>query len=179
MSRRHQLHRAPVEHKVATAAFAEEFNEKFLDLLQTVIPNRTELVRHLLNGVPLRRIAVMGNLTLGGARRWFSATVDQLMHPSRPDLLRAYDLDEDDFAQILKRLTEIAEIDDASLTWCDFHGWTECHGMPPCPACQCELPAPPDAFFDLDFGRPRRYCSNACRQRAYRRRRKAAAVVNR
>jgi hypothetical protein len=165
-----------VEHKVATADVAEKFNEKFLELLETVSASRAELIRRMLRGVSLRRIAAVDGISLMEARNQFSATLSQLRHPSRAGLLRAYDLDDDDFAQFFRLLAEAAEADDGSLMWCEFHGWTELHGMPQCPACNCELPIPENPFLDLDFGRPRSYCSNACRQRAYRRRQKAEAV---
>lgn len=45
---------------------------------------------------------------------------------------------------------------------CPRHGWAVLHPYSPmCPVCECSAPRPVD-------GRPRKYCSNACRQSAYR-----------
>ncbi|WP_280247606.1 hypothetical protein [Nocardia abscessus] len=55
------------------------------------------------------------------------------------------------------------------LIWCEWHGYTEPLGFQGCAACPCEMPT--GRVFGLDkIGRPRRHCTNACRQRAYRRR---------
>lgn len=179
MSRR-QARRAPVEHKVATADVAEKFNKKFLDILQTVSPPRAELIQRMLSGSSLRRIALMDEISFEEAYFLFTGTISRLRHSSRAELLRAYDLDEDDFTQVVRLLSEAADGGDGTLMRCEFHGWTESQGLPQCSECCCELPIPSDAFHELaaKFGRPRRYCSNACRQRAYRLRRKAAATVD-
>ncbi|WP_280357508.1 hypothetical protein [Nocardia otitidiscaviarum] len=63
-----------------------------------------------------------------------------------------------------------------SLIWCDSHGWLEPYSFGECAECPCRLPTYfPNPSLDAG-GRPRRYCSNACRQRAYRKRRKADRV---
>lgn len=73
--------------------------------------------------------------------------------------------------QIAFDVNQAADAGDPDLVWCESHGWTDLLGLPACAECPCEMPTGPMA--DLDrIGRPRRYCSNACRQRAYRRRRR-------
>jgi len=54
------------------------------------------------------------------------------------------------------------------LLVCPRHGLVEAGpGLQECPECPCRLPHPHD---DAHPGRPRRFCSSACRQSAYRRR---------
>ncbi|WP_232852476.1 hypothetical protein [Nocardia acididurans] len=55
-------------------------------------------------------------------------------------------------------------INERPLIQCPHHGYTEPLGQPLCQACPCELP------LHRGPGRPARYCSPACRQRAARRR---------
>ncbi|WP_378733968.1 hypothetical protein [Nocardia brasiliensis] len=56
------------------------------------------------------------------------------------------------------------------LTSCPRHGWTVITGMPQCPECPCRIP------YTGPAGRRRSYCSNACKQRAYRHRRARTAA---
>ncbi|WP_146165379.1 MULTISPECIES: hypothetical protein [Nocardia] len=77
----------------------------------------------------------------------------------------------------LRRLLERESEGQVTTVYCERHGYTEDTGMARCPACPCVLP-PPRISSEVEFfgssstGRPRQYCSNACRQRMYRRRRR-------
>ncbi|MEU2043803.1 hypothetical protein [Nocardia niwae] len=168
-----------MEHKVATADVAEKFNKRFAGLLETVSLSRAEIIRRVFIGTSLLRIAAEDGVSLLEVRGQFNAALSQLRHPSRAAGLRTHELDEDDFTQIVRQLTKNAESEELPLVWCEHHGWTDPQGRTQCPECNCELTtsANDDAISGVEFGRPRRYCSNACRQRAYRRRRKAAAEV--
>ncbi len=84
-------------------------------------------------------------------------------------------LDEDerpDYEDLARTMGKIAQRarENLPLLWCDLHGWLEPYGYGQCAECPCRLPT----YFaapSLDVGgRPRRYCSNVCRQRAYRHR---------
>lgn len=86
-----------------------------------------------------------------------SMTMSIIRHPSRSFPLRDY-LDDDDELVIdgdLRALMRQWRIEETLV--------------PRCAACDALLP-PATAW----EGRPREYCSNACRQKAYRRRRSAA-----
>ncbi|MEU4414804.1 hypothetical protein AB0F74_16540 [Nocardia salmonicida] len=56
------------------------------------------------------------------------------------------------------------------LVECEVHGWLEPFLWGECTECPCQVPNY-DARQDQG-GRPRLYCSDACRQRAYRRRKR-------
>lgn len=82
------------------------------------------------------------------------------------------------YRELARKLVKIeigarAKGDQAELSWCDSHGWTHLIGLSSCAGCPCELPSEFVIGLQTAIGRPRRYCSNACRQRAYRVRRRA------
>lgn len=61
--------------------------------------------------------------------------------------------------------------DVVQIEWCERHKrWVEQLKAKECPMCPCALVPAPNHLFGNDFHRPRIYCSNACRQAAYRRR---------
>ncbi|MGQ4617546.1 hypothetical protein [Nocardia sp. R7R-8] len=98
---------------------------------------------------------------------WIKALFARVEHagavgPARVELARK-------LAQI--RLGVGAKQKSINLTWCDWHGYTEPLGFKVCAACPCEMWT--GRVYSLDrIGRPRRHCTNACRQRAYRQRRR-------
>lgn len=169
MTRRH-IHHNPVEQRTVYVMDAIKFGEVFADLLASIPEEDVQLIRLIADGASLRRAAEILGIPRWRARRRISAALSRMRHPSRRGAIRPY-LDED-IHQMLKYLERAAEheaVDPNPLTWCDHHGWTEPLGLPRCGACPCELA--PSASGLPEFGRPRRYCSDACRQRAYRRRR--------
>ncbi|MEU4314340.1 hypothetical protein [Nocardia sp. NPDC024068] len=169
---RHRTNR--VEQQATDAADAPGFDKFLRELIETLSPERAELVQRLKSGMSLRQIAdTQPNMTYERAQRQFYAVQSQLRHPSRAMLLDRVlrDLTDDEIHGITRHLERIAlrDADAAPLSWCKYHGWTEPLGFPQCGGCPCEVP--PEIFGDLaPLGRPRKYCSNACRQRAYRRR---------
>jgi Sigma-70, region 4 len=91
-------------------------------------------------------------------------TLSKLRHPKRSMLLREYlDFDYGPFQE-----EDHGPADPAArgLVYCEKHGWGEGPSSPglTCACCICSVKAP-------EAGRPQEYCSNACKQAAYRRRR--------
>ena len=81
-----------------------------------------------------------------------------LRHPSRTQILRDYMDDLEDLRAILEDRDHRTAI--GSPVRCPNHGWTLPIGNV-CPKCPCYIEMPLK-------GRRRLYCSNACRQAAYR-----------
>lgn len=72
------------------------------------------------------------------------------------------------FSEDTMRRWHWAGLDEPPLLTCPRHGLVEAGpSLQQCPECPCRLPHPHD---DAHPGRPRRFCSSACRQSAYRRR---------
>lgn len=84
----------------------------------------------------------------------------------------------EDLARLLAQVS-VRMRENRPLIRCESHGWIEpyWHGLGQCAECPCHLPSyRPSPHLDPG-GRRQIYCSDACRQRAYRRRlkeRKAA-----
>jgi hypothetical protein len=164
-----------VEQQATDAADAPGFEKVLGEIMETISPARAEIIERVVkNGASLRQIAnEHPSMTYERVRQQFSAARSTLRHPSRAMFLDRVirDLTDDEIHGITKYLERItlrdADID--PLIWCKYHGWTEPLEFPKCGGCPCEVP--PDNFGQLaPLGRPRKYCSNACRQRAYRRR---------
>ncbi|MFD8489465.1 hypothetical protein [Streptomyces sp. NPDC059712] len=97
-------------------------------------------------------------------RQAFSRAASVLRHPSVATELRrlSYEID---------ALDTKALVDDELRTLIrEWH--LEEMFEPLCAACSCPMPVPMIDSLQPRPGRPRRYCSNACRQKAYRARRK-------
>lgn len=167
MSRRHYAHRAPVERNVLAGVAAQRYYERYAEAIESLNPDDSALLKRVYSGTSLRYIAITDGISLYSLRNRFGKTISKLRHPSRYAFRGDYD--DDDFKKFVQILQASAESEQEPLTWCDHHGWTEPLGLPNCPECPCELPPPTNPELE-DLGRPRSYCSNACRQRAYRRR---------
>jgi hypothetical protein len=102
----------------------------------------------------------------------------KLQHPSRSDVLRDYI---DDISpsvvhhfrrQYLRKYSSAREFylslhsepQNKQQVFCEKHGWSISGGFS-CGECPCALPV-------FKSGRPSLYCSNACRQAAYRRKKR-------
>lgn len=96
-----------------------------------------------------------------------STVMSKLRHPSRSDFLR--DFLDGEFVEIpghvRAELMGALSTEPDPLVHCDRHGWSESGPhVPRCVGCPCVLVV-------HQYGRLRKYCSDACRQAAYRRRR--------
>lgn len=104
-----------------------------------------------------------------------SAAMSRLRHPARATVLR--DFMDDEFVEISDdvrlRLRGSLDAEPPPLAHCDKHGWSDPGADPIAEPLRClECPC---ALAYGQSGRPRRYCSGACRQAAYRRRRSGHA----
>ena len=170
MSRRTRQFRDPT----AVQAFPEELLASTNSVLQTVDEKAAELIslRFGFNSHP-RTLAEIGHI-LGisreRARQIERTVVSQLRHPSRSAVLQGF-LDGEQGRvpkHIRERLLGYAE-DEQTRAFCDRHGWTlEEFRAQVCKHCPCFMP-----YLGPPVGRPLLYCSDACRQAAYRRRKSA------
>lgn len=92
-----------------------------------------------------------------------------LRHKSRTTVLRDY-LDNEHYPTDWDELSSLS-LAERGLIHCEKHGWCE---MPSSRWTTCEY-CPCPVFIEGGTGRPQRYCSDACKQVAYRRRRARAA----
>ncbi|MEV0357748.1 hypothetical protein AB0H71_16985 [Nocardia sp. NPDC050697] len=112
----------------------------------------------------LERLALDRNRR-AACMRLVTAVVDELWlnGDEQPDL--------EDFARTMVKISQRAG-ERHRLVRCAAHGWQEPHLYGTCLECPCLVPS----YYSRagrEPGRTREYCSNACRQRAYRRRRAA------
>ncbi|MCP2245171.1 Sigma-70, region 4 [Lentzea aerocolonigenes] len=123
----------------------------------------------LLDGRPrtLDEIGRIYGIDRTRARFIESKVMSKLRHPSRSMVLRDFldgefvELPEPVRAELLGALNT----EPGPLVHCDRHGWSESGpDVSRCVGCPCALAA-------QQYGRRRKYCSDACRQAAYRRRR--------
>lgn len=122
----------------------------------------------LRDGVPRSRAEAAAILGLSAADVLHreAAAFRKMRHPSRSHVLRDY-LGSDQ-AAVPGRVRIMGEADAPAVDRCERHGYFElATGAVLCAVCPC--PVTPTS----DLGRPRRHCSDACRQASYRRRRRA------
>jgi len=147
-----------------THALTKEVQDRLQAVLATLSERESGILRlrfGLLDGrrYALDEIAQVYGVSYERIRQLASKVMSKLRHPVRSKVLR--DLLDDEFV-IPDQVRAPAK--DYPLIFCDRHGWSESYpGMRQCGQCHC--------FVARDWtGRPRRYCSGACRQAAYRRR---------
>ncbi|WP_369027767.1 hypothetical protein [Nocardia farcinica] len=75
----------------------------------------------------------------------------------------------EDLARTMARIGQHAK-DAQELIQCEMHGWIEPFRWGQCTECICQVPNYDDTR--ERGGRPRLYCSDSCRQAAYRRRKR-------
>ena len=169
MSRRAGSHRD----RIGRRADAELGLAQLVEVLDTVGELESAIVRlriGLLDDEPLTydEIGQIYGVTRERARWIESKAISRLRHPARSQVLRDY-LDED-IAQLPDhvRARILGQAAPAPMAHCERHGWFRTSpARPTCGSCPCPLPA-------QWTGRPASYCSPACRQAAYRRRKTAA-----
>ncbi|MFF3574982.1 sigma factor-like helix-turn-helix DNA-binding protein [Nocardia jiangxiensis] len=152
---------------------AEFLVEQLGYVLETLSEREVEVIRPVFNGFSLSDVGKTFGISSDRVRHVHDKAMRKLRHPTRSEILRdyfAYDTfhADDTLYEVLQHLDKSAfrrTRQQTSLEWCDHHGWTELRGRPRCGSCSCELPPEEEMF-----GRYRRYCCNACKQRAYRQR---------
>lgn len=177
MSRR-RTRRSPVEERATDVADAARLNQVLTDLMQALPAYDSSLIRRIANGQSLEVIAAENKWTMKTARARFDsamsaivrhAILDSPQHGNIGDYEHISDAELHGVARQIE-LPVMSLAGQPDVVWCDHHGLSERRKRPTCQGCPCELAIDPFAF-RFSYGRPRRYCSNACRQRAYRRRR--------
>ncbi|WP_157762681.1 hypothetical protein [Nocardia yamanashiensis] len=155
-----------------------------------------DVLEGMLDGQSLRAIA--GSSDGGEVLNEYAMLMDRLrLFLARPDQLSPNgrpwqdgDVDAEEFAAFLRRLrvsrvdTVLARVLNTSVVAKMGTCWS--HDSPSallvlrrggrkCPQCPCWVPANPPSAHGRSQGRPRVYCSDGCRQRAYRRRKASVA----
>jgi hypothetical protein len=105
---------------------------------------------------PVAKIAKVFGVTETRVHQILSKALSELAHQSRSSVLVDY-LDNEGLALVVEHTP-------AELVLCPRHGWVDRPAGPQlrCPCCSCSIAK------DTDRGRPRKYCSAACRQAAHR-----------
>ncbi|MFD9081720.1 hypothetical protein [Streptomyces erythrochromogenes] len=119
-------------------------------------PRAVAALAYVLYGCPIRVIASELNMSVEEARETVYVTVSAIRHPSRSTGMREYAED----------LGEMVTIDGGLRAFIRKHRLEE-RFKQRCLQCQDDLPPGRDMW---EPGRPRHYCSNRCRQKAYRQR---------
>lgn len=195
---RHRSNRAPVERAVTASEISEKFFQRFTAAFEFYFNSpgtQSELE-------DLQRRAADSKYDVAWS---FQCTVwgiiGKLLHGEElRELLGS--MDSDDRDRMIPKIWDFAaqvaapefgiEPPAMPLAQCKYHGHTLSLGRERCPQCPCEIPVRYDegwkslrlstlfgpALYPTYHGRRPEYCSRACRQRAYRRR-KASAVPER
>lgn len=179
-----------VEAYAVDRSAADQLGAAIEEVLRTLSETRRQvLVDVLVNNLCVGDIAASRGVSRERVRAEFSAAVSALRHPSRSQLLGAHSgyaspantgfagIDHQVFRHILAGSVLGLDGVTAVAVECDLHGWQQVISTAArCQGCPCELSRDHDfSSFGRELsgsGRPRRYCSDACRQRAYRRRKK-------
>jgi len=169
MSRRRRQASSPIE-SVAALLLVDQLEQVF----QTVSSREAQAIRMRFGltpagiPIPLGEVARTIGISVDRLRELESKAMSKLRHPSRSQVLRDY-LDAETVRPVSASVRDrfLGEAADREpLTWCDLHGWTIPDGAPrTCERCTCRLSS-------AEVGRPRKYCSDACRQAASRARRR-------
>ncbi|WP_196425315.1 sigma factor-like helix-turn-helix DNA-binding protein [Amycolatopsis camponoti] len=146
-------------------------------VLESLSCRQAELVTlryGLRDGAPRSRAETAALLGLSAAQvtRLEEEAFRLMRHPSRSQHLRDYVDSDVAVVPDTVRAGIMGKADAPTLGRCARHGYFElATGSALCSICPCPITAARSAASHL--GRPRDYCSNACRQASYRRRRQA------
>lgn len=165
MTKRTRFRTSAPESRVVALLAQEQIN-LVLDTLSEREAGVISMRYGLLDEEPktLHEIALVYGVTRERIAQIERKAMEKLKHASRSAVLDGY-LDGDGLAAVYRHLGSLA---DRGLVRCPRHGWVD-KPSAPCLGCPCSV-----GGWNQDLGRPRRYCSDACRQAAYRRRRAAA-----
>jgi DNA-binding CsgD family transcriptional regulator len=164
--RRRSEFRDPTGRRAVSRALTKEVQDRLLVVMATLSERESGIVQRWFGLWDGRRyasdeIAQVYGVSYERIRQLKSKVMSKLRHPIRSKRLR--DLLDDELV-IPGQVRAPAK--GCPLIFCDRHGWSESYpGMHQCEQCHC--------FVVRGWkGRPRRYCSGACRQAAYRRRKR-------
>lgn len=174
MSRR-GTHRDPVADSAIAPLLTDGVLRAINEWIDTLAGPQAHVIQQVFYGMTFRAIALQNEQSIEQVHAAYRRGVSMLRHPSRAGILTRYAGYEDHnpfeysnytvIFDVLSRLEHAASRDEPLLR-CARHGWfAPIAGQPPCPECDCPLPL---MYSETKGGRPRLYCSNACRQHAYR-----------
>ncbi|MFI6125347.1 hypothetical protein ACIBCU_37490 [Streptomyces sp. NPDC051064] len=138
---------------------AERASTSSIGLVLNSIRNRREVgvvIHMVVWGLSLQDTARRMGVTETQAQHLLVNALSRLRHPSMAANLRV-ELDGDSVARSR-----------------ELRRWANAVAQSIVVTCPCGLKFLPESFFLTTGGRPKRYCSNACKQAAYRARRKQA-----
>lgn len=191
MSRR-GANRAPVERAIISSDAAQQFFQCFTDAFERAFhsPEIQDDIRQLRGWAVRDPQEVVARAFQSIV--WGIISSMLLRGGELSSMLAA--LDAADRDRMLQQIGDFAAgigdpaigVEPRPLTWCEYHGYTPSLGRGNCPQCPCDLPVQygrgwadrhihrrivfSRRLFPAPTGRYRKYCSNACRQRAYRQR---------
>jgi len=152
--------------------YSADLAEVFPSVLETIEPFELRVIVEVARGVPYNEIAAQSGLPTETVRHVYSKGMSRMRHPSRAQVLREFvDIDLSRYVQA----NAVFGIKFETVN-CPTHGEkTVVQDSRRCRGCPCEI-----AYlqFNTTPGRRRRYCSPACRQSAYRRRKKAKTAAS-
>lgn len=191
MSRRH-VNRAPVELAITSSEAAQQFFQHFTDAFEDEF--HSQKIQGEINHIR-RRPATDPPEVIGSALQSIVWGIISAMLGHRGELSSMLaDLDAADRDRMLQQIGDFAagagdsaiRVGPRPLIWCEHHGYTPSLRRGRCLQCPCDLPVQygrgwsdprvtrmiffSRRLFPGPTGRRRKYCSNACRQRAYRQR---------
>ncbi|MEV6429328.1 hypothetical protein [Nocardia sp. NPDC051463] len=195
MTKRRTRTGGPVENKVIASAVATEFYSTVLSALRDLADEGTvdlnpavdgrptawrysaeahdaDLFEDVLSGKSLLLIAETRRETLENIQWRFRRVLELVGGIADTGQNEGALVDPDEFERFIQQTREKARA--ALRLQCRFHGWTEVGPFMAerCRMCPCPLPEVEEST----RGRARIFCSNACRQRAYRQRGRQRAV---
>ncbi|MFI6960010.1 hypothetical protein ACIBJI_41910 [Nocardia sp. NPDC050408] len=188
MTRRRTRSGGPVENEVISSVVAAEFYSTVLGALRDLVDG-TVVLSHAADGRPTARTFIVeahdadlfADVLSGKSLLLIAETRGERLENIQWRFRRVLELvggladtrqndgalvDPDEFERFIRQIREKARA--APLLKCPFHGWTE---VGPIMAARCRMcPCPLPDVEEPTRGRARTYCSDACRQRAYRQR---------
>ena len=159
---RNRSHRDPAADRAITTMLVEQFAQNLAAAIDSLDFESAALIVGAFKGQSLSVVADQIGISRRRAAEKLSKGMSKLRHPMRSMPLRDV-FDMDDGFGALRRIESSALRDDHHLVHCDRHGWVEQTSTSTCRQCSCPVPVGVP-------GRPRQYCSDACRQQAYRHR---------
>ncbi|SIE09483.1 RNA polymerase sigma factor SigB [Mycobacteroides abscessus subsp. abscessus] len=171
-SRRRPVMGAQAQERLIDRFFSADLARLLPSVLETIDPFELRVIVQVARGVPYNEIAAQCALPTETVRRVYSTAMSRMRHPSRSQVLR-------DFLDIdLSRYVQADAVFGIKFETvnCPTHGQKAAvQDSRRCLACPCEI-----AYlrFNTTPGRRRRYCSPACRQSAYRRRKNTAVAAS-
>ncbi|CPT23974.1 RNA polymerase sigma factor [Mycobacteroides abscessus subsp. abscessus] len=171
-SRRRPVIGAQAQDRLVDRLYSADLAEVFPSVLETIEPFELRVIVQVARGVPYNEIAAQCGLPTETVRHVYGKAMSRMRHPSRAQVLVEFlDIDLDRYIEADAVLSIKFE-----TVNCPTHGQTTVvQDSRRCLECPCEIPY---QRFKTTPGRRRRYCSPACRQSAYRRRKNTAEAAS-